>query len=198
MCLSCNWRSLFRADYQHAAQRDFAPQVDDAINSESHGAPHSYVCRHAQSQGVVQRLLASHGTCDVGRRTCWLLLFRLQEWRTEPALLPATVSGSPRTWLSRFPSRAPLIMPSSPDCTLCPGMLGRQELLEESCAGMASCCSPDSSCGDGGHSSPHLMWHCRSMLIVASASREAPSFTSARKHLRLGPAKHVAPMHASV
>ena len=102
---------------------------------------------------------------DVGRLTCWLLLLRLQEWRTEPALLPATVSGSPRTWLFKFPSRAPLITPSSSDCTLCPGMLGRQELLEQSCA---SWCNHNSNLQrifhpSDSYPSPYLIWQIRSM-----------------------------------
>ena len=53
----------------------------------------------------------------MGSNTRCPLLLRLQEWRSGALLLPAMVSGSPLTWLSRLPSRAPLITLMSPDCT---------------------------------------------------------------------------------
>ena len=136
-----------------------------------------------------------------GGLACWLLLLRLQEWRTEPVLLPATVSGSPRTWLSRFPSRAPLITPISPDCTRCPGMLGRQELFEESCASRASWCSPDSRCYAYA-TSRAITPLCSDVATLkfhfASASRQASSFAPARRPLEMSTAKQMAPMLASV
>ena len=58
-----------------------------------------------------------------------LLLPRLLDCLCGPPL-PPMLSGSPLTWWSRLPSRAPLITPINPDCTLWLGMLRRQELPE--------------------------------------------------------------------
>ena len=76
------------------------------------------------------------------------------------------VSGSPLTWWSRLPSRAPLVMLTIPDCTLWLGALGRQELLAEFCAGAARLVSMLHACkGLAMHAgqllgcSVRLRWH---------------------------------------
>ena len=101
-------------------------------------------------------------------------------------MLPATVSGSPRTWLSRFPSRAPLITPISPDCTLCPGMLGKQELLEESCTSMTGWCSHNSSLRrvlhpSDNNPSPHLIWQIWSMSISGISQQGSRSCCTSKE-----------------